>query len=89
MCEQELFISTLTKFNPKKSSSGELRKGSRKIYRGGLLQRGFYSFYLKTFVGLTLFYERISVSFLMMDFLSHVTYHAHFLLACEQALFTG
>ena len=21
----------------------------------------------------------------MMDFLSHVTYHAHFLLACEQA----
>lgn len=34
MYEQELFISTLTKFNPKKSSSGELRKGSRKIYRG-------------------------------------------------------
>ena len=33
MYEQELFISTLTKFNPKKSSSGELRKGSRKIYR--------------------------------------------------------
>lgn len=58
-------------------------KGLGKFIGGGLLQRGFYSFYLKTFVGLTLFYERISVSFLMMDFLSHVTYHAHFLLACK------
>lgn len=63
--------------------------GLGKFIGGDLLQRGFYSFYVKTFVGLTLFYERISVSFVMMDFLSDVTYHTHFLLACEQALFTG
>ena len=70
MYQEGLFISALTKCNPKKVPRLIRRNGSRKIYRRWSCLKRNLHLLSWNFVGLTLFYERISVSFLMMDFLS-------------------